>query len=370
MSYPLARKATAAATSATPAIPSPARPATPPRILIIDDERTNVRVLERLLAHGECGDATGVTDPREALEVFHELQPDLVLLDLHMPHMDGFAVLSALRTATPADEYLPILMLTGDDDRSVRETALELGANDFVAKPFELSETLLRIRNLLETRRLHRALGRENRTLEERVAERTRQLQDSQLETLRRLAQAAEYRDDDTGQHTQRVGELAARLARAARVDDELVEHIRLAAPLHDIGKIGIPDAVLLKPGKLTPEEFAVIQTHTTIGAAILADGQSSFILMAETIALAHHERWDGSGYPNGIAGPDIPLAARVVAIADFFDALTHDRPYRGAVPLPRVVELMRSESGRHFDPELLAVFLDELVEDPAAAHP
>lgn len=370
MSHPFARKATVAATSPTTAVPPPDRPTAPPRILIIDDERTNVRVLERLLAHGECGESSGVTDPREALELFHELQPDLVLLDLHMPHMDGFAVLSALRAATPAGEYLPILMLTGDDDRSVRERALALGANDFVAKPFELSETLLRIRNLLETRRLHRALGRENRTLEERVAERTRQLQDSQLETLRRLAQAAEYRDDDTGQHTQRVGELAALLARAARADDEFVEHIRLAAPLHDIGKIGIPDAVLLKPGKLTPEEFAIIQTHTTIGAAILAGGQSSFTLMAERIALAHHERWDGGGYPGGLAGTDIPFAARVVAIADFFDALTHDRPYRGAVPLPTVVQLMRSEAGRHFDPELLAVFLDEVAGAPVAAHP
>ncbi len=331
--------------------------------MIVDDEQSNVRLLERLLNHGQCGKVTGITDPREALACFHRIEPDLVLLDLHMPHMDGFAVLRALRAATATDEYLPVLMLTGDDDRSVREQALALGANDFVAKPFELSETLLRIRNLLETRRLHNVLGRENRTLEERVVERTRQLQESQFETLRRLAQAAEFRDDDTGQHTQRVGELSARLARVAGLDNNVVEHLRLAAPLHDIGKIGIPDAILLKPGKLTVQEFAVMQRHTTIGASILSDGQSSFIQMAETIALSHHERWDGSGYPNNVVGTDIPLVARVVAIADFFDALTHERPYRGAVPLPAVLELMRSESGRHFDPALLRIFLDELVD-------
>ncbi len=340
----------------------PLKPAEP-RIMIVDDEQSNVRLLERLLAHGKCGNVTGITDPREALTCFHELQPDLVLLDLHMPYMDGFAVLRALRAATATGEYLPVLMLTGDDDRSVREQALALGANDFVAKPFELSETLLRIRNLLETRRLHLVLGRENRSLEERVAERTRQLQESQFETLRRLAQAAEFRDDDTGQHTQRVGELSARLARVAGLDDDMVEHLRLAAPLHDIGKIGIPDTILLKPGKLSSEEFAVMQRHTTIGASILSDGQSSFIQMAETIALSHHERWDGSGYPNNLAGSDIPLVARVVGIADFFDALTHARPYRGAVPVPAVLELMRSESGRHFDPALLEIFLTELVD-------
>ncbi len=340
----------------------PLKPAEP-RIMIVDDEQSNVRLLERLLAHGKCGNVTGITDPREALTCFHELQPDLVLLDLHMPYMDGFALLRALRAATATGEYLPVLMLTGDDDRSVREQALALGANDFVAKPFELSETLLRIRNLLETRRLHLVLGRENRSLEERVAERTRQLQESQFETLRRLAQAAEFRDDDTGQHTQRVGELSARLARVAGLDDDMVEHLRLAAPLHDIGKIGIPDTILLKPGKLSSEEFAVMQRHTTIGASILSDGQSSFIQMAETIALSHHERWDGSGYPNNLAGSDIPLVARVVGIADFFDALTHARPYRGAVPLPAVLELMRSESGRHFDPALLEIFLTELVD-------
>lgn len=331
---------------------------TAPRILVVDDEPANVRVLERLLERGRCGLATCLTDSREALAVFESLQPDLVLLDLHMPHMDGFAVLEALREATPADEYLPVLMLTGDGDRSVRERALELGANDFVVKPFELSETLLRIRNLLETRRLHRALGRENRTLEEHVAERTRQLQESQFETLRRLAHAAEFRDDDTGQHTQRVGELSARLARAAGVDEEIVERIRRAAPLHDIGKIGIPDALLLKPGKLTPDEFRSMQRHTVIGAEILADGQSLFVRMAETIALSHHERWDGTGYPHQLSGHDIPLAARIVAIADFFDALTHDRPYRPAFPVPHVREMMVSESGRHFDPTLLEVFL------------
>lgn len=331
--------------------------------MVVDDEQSNIHLLKRLLAHGQCGDVTGITDPREAMACFHELQPDLILLDLHMPHMDGFAVLRALRAATATGEYLPVLMLTGDDDRAVREQALELGANDFVAKPFELSETLLRIRNLLETRRLHLVLGRENRTLEERVVERTRQLQESQFETLRRLAQAAEFRDDDTGKHTQRVGELSAALARVAGLDDSIVEHLRLAAPLHDIGKIGIPDTILLKPGKLTAEEFAVMQRHTTIGASILSDGQSSFIQMAETIALSHHERWDGSGYPNNVSGTDIPLVARVVAIVDFFDALTHARPYRGAVPLPAVLELMRSEAGRHFDPALLKVFLNELVD-------
>ena len=334
-----------------------------PRILVIDDELPNVRVLERVLARGGCGTTSGITDPRLALETFHALRPDLVLLDLHMPHLDGFALLQALRAATPPGEYLPVLVLTGDADRTVRERALQLGAHDFVVKPFELSETLLRIRNLLETRRLHLALGRQNRSLEERVAHRTRQLQDSQFETLRRLAQAAEFRDDDTGRHTQRVGELSARLAAAVGLEEELVERIRRAAPLHDIGKIGIPDALLLKPGKLTPEEFATMQRHTTIGAQILAGADCVFMQMAETVALAHHERWDGTGYPNRIAGEDIPLPARVVAIADFYDALTHDRPYRGALPMTTVRELLEAGAACHFDPELLGVFLSLLDE-------
>ena len=329
-----------------------------PRILIIDDESTNIEMLSRILARAGIRAVTTTSDPRQALTLFRDTNPDLVLLDLHMPGKDGLSVLEELRGAIPEGTYLPILMLTGDGRSEARQRALSGGARDFLTKPFEISEVVLRIRNLLETRGLHLRLESHNRDLESLVTARTRQLEDAQIEVLERLAGAAEVRDDDTGQHTQRVATTASVLASAARMEESSVGLIRRAAPLHDVGKIGIPDAILLKPGRLTDEEFEVMKRHTTIGARILAGGRSDLMQMAERIALNHHERWDGTGYPRGIAAETIPLEARVVAVADFFDALTHARPYRQAWPLAKVTQEIAALAGRHFDPHLARVFL------------
>ncbi|GAC1515742.1 MAG: response regulator [Gemmatimonadaceae bacterium] len=332
--------------------------------MVVDDQPTNLRLLARILADEGFDQIRTAADGREAVRLFADSQPDLVLLDLNMPGMDGFAVLEQLRLLTPIDTFLPILVLTGDSSGPVRRRALSAGASDFLGKPFDAVEVLLRIRNLLETRRLHLLLRRQNESLEAAVVERTRELREAQVEVLERLADAAEFRDDETGQHTHRVGALALRLARRLRLPESRVDLLHRAAPLHDVGKIGIPDRILLKPGRLDDDERAVMQTHTIIGASILAGGRAELVRMAECVARSHHERWDGSGYPDRLAGDAIPIEARIVAVADVIDALTHDRPYRKAWASQDVIDYVRSETGRHFDPLVTeALLIDGLPE-------
>lgn len=339
------------------------------RILAADDEEPNLRLIRRVLERAGYTDVHTTTDPLRVLPMFLELSPDLVLLDLHMAPLDGLQVMEALRPAIEeAGAYLPILMVSADLTPEARRSALARGAKDFLNKPWDADEALLRIRNLLETRYLHLEVQMQNRFLEEKVRERTRELDEAHLEILERLARAGEYRDDDTGQHTRRVGELSARIARALGLSPERVEMLRRAAPLHDLGKIGIPDGVLLKPGRLTPQERAFMETHTTIGARILAHGLSPMIVMAERIALSHHEKWDGTGYPAGLAGEAIPLEARIVALADFYDALSHDRPYRAAWPVADVLGEIERQTGKHFDPDVTRAFLSLDPPVPAAA--
>ncbi|TVP47969.1 MAG: response regulator [Gemmatimonadales bacterium] len=327
------------------------------RILVVDDEPSNVSALLRLLGRSGYGFVHGITDPRQALREMEDFAPDLLLLDLRMPHMDGFQVLDAIRTLTPETEYFPVLVLTGDLSPEVREQALSAGARDFITKPFDLTEVLLRIKNLLETRALHLALRDTNRHLEDRVRERTRELASAQLEILARLARAAEYRDDLTGRHAQRVGLLSSLLmAELGRPEDE-VQLVRWAATLHDVGKIGIPDAILLKPGPLTPEEYTLMKSHVQIGEKILSGSRFSLMRMAGEIARTHHERWDGNGY-QALAGEDIPLPGRVVALADAYDSLTHSRPYKEAIASPDAVGLIAKDRGRHFDPAVVDAFL------------
>jgi len=282
-----------------------------------------------------------------------------------MPRRDGFQILKDLAPHLN-ETFLPVLILTGDASGESKKTALSLGAKDFLSKPFDPDEVLLRIHNLLETRSLYHSLQIHNTELESRVRERTRELEMSQGEVLERLASAAEFRDGETSRHTDRVGEISAQIARALGFSDDYADMIRFAGRLHDIGKIGIPDSILLKPGKLSPEEFAVMASHTAIGARILSGGSSEVVMLAERIALSHHEKWDGTGYPRHLVGSAIPLEGQVAAVADVFDALTSDRPYRQAFPMERAVEIMRGESGRHFDPRLVDLFLenvDEVVE-------
>ena len=322
-----------------------------PSLLIVDDEAENVRLLAKILSRAGYANVTTTTDSVRVLELHSQCNPDLVLLDLHMPGEDGFAVLAKLAPFITGLEHLPVVIITGDGSPEVKHRALSLGAKDFISKPFDPAEVVLRIKNLLETRVLHQKLRRHNNELETMVAARTRQLEESQVEMLERLATAVEFRDDDTGDHTKRVGLLSARLAEAIGLDAAMVELIKRAAPLHDIGKVGISDAILLKEGPLTPEERAVMQTHTTIGSRMLENGASELVRVCQRIARSHHERWDGSGYPDRISGQSIPLEARIVGVADFLDAVTHSRPYRAGWSLGEALETIRAATGSHFDP-------------------
>ena len=331
------------------------------RILVIDDEDANLRALRKLLDRAGFHDIRYTPESREAAGLFREFQPDLILLDLHMPHLDGFQVMEGLNRLIPDGEYLPVLVLTGDHDQEVRQRALASGAKDFVTKPFEATEVTLRIRNLLETRFLHRQLARHNETLEQRVQERTRELADAQIEILNRLALATDYRDDVTGRHAERVGILSFLIAQTLGLHPDEATLIRRAAPLHDVGKIGIPDAILLKPGDLTPAEFEVMKSHTEVGGRILSGSGFPLLQVARDIALHHHERWDGTGYNQGIGGELIPLVGRVVAVADAFDALTHERPYKRAQSRGEALEIIRADRERHFDPRVVVAF-EEVV--------
>jgi putative two-component system response regulator len=329
------------------------------RILIVDDQESNVRLLEKILKRAGYANLSSIQDPRQVLGQFMEHPPDLVLLDLNMPHLDGFAVMRQLGPHIPEGEYVPILVLTADILPPARQMALSIGAKDFLTKPFDAAEVLLRIHNLLETRCLYVKLQGLNESLEAKVRERTRELEEAQFEMLERLARAAEFRDDDTGQHTQRVGQMAGIVARAAGLPEQQCELIRQAAKLHDIGKIGIPDNILLKPGRLLPEESAHMKSHTAWGAKILAASRFPVIQLAAEIAMYHHEKWDGGGH-HGMSGEQIPLAARIVTLADVFDVLTHARPYKKAWPLEDALAEIKSQSGRLFDPKLVEMFLGD----------
>ena len=328
------------------------------RILIVDDEEINVRFLNRILQKVGFHTISGVNDARLALDEVAAFQPDLVVLDLHMPWVDGFDILENLRTSQPEGDFLPVLVLTGDMSSEVRLRALAAGARDFLYKPFDNTEVLLRIRNLLEFRHLHKSLADQNHQLENRVTERTREVEKAKYELLQRLALAAEFRDDVTGDHTRRVGVISHELALHCGMTPEEAEVIRLAAPLHDIGKIGISDSVLLKDSSLTSNEYSVMMLHTVMGAKILSGSDNPVMRKAEEIAATHHERWDGGGYPKGLKGEEIPLSGRVVSIADVFDALLHERPYKPAWEWTEAVNEIRKESGKKFDPRLVDAFL------------
>lgn len=332
------------------------------RVLIVDDNLTNVMLLQRLLEAEGYVNVEGVTDPREVKPLYEANPFDLVLLDIRMPHLDGYEVMGQLREISNGD-YLPVMVLTAQTDQETKLKALESGAMDFLHKPFDRIEALTRIKNMIEARLLHNQVLNQNVELEKRVRERTRELEETRMEVVRRLAIAAEYKDNETGLHVVRMSKVAKVLALAVGMSGEDAELLLQAAPMHDIGKIGIADNILLKPGKLTDDERAVMMEHARIGAEILGEHEWPLMQMARLVALTHHEKWDGTGYPKGLKGEDIPLVGRICAIADVFDALTSDRPYKKGWTIEDATTFIQEQSGRHFDPALVEKFIECLPE-------
>lgn len=342
------------------------------RIAVVDDETANVQLLQRILELEGYTDVSGYTDPREFLDTCRILPPDLVLLDLMMPELNGFEVLQRFQESVDDFDYRPVMIITSDDDRDTKQKALSSGARDFLAKPVSPVEVRLRVGNLLQTRSLQLELQRHAERLEERVRSRTVQLEEARLEILERLALAAEYRDDATGEHTRRVGRECAALAEALGLPSDQVEDIRRAALLHDVGKIAVPDSILLKQGSLTDDETEKMREHTTVGASILSGSRFPMMRIAEEIALHHHECWDGSGYPDGLKGDQIPLAARIASVIDVFDSLTHKRVYKRAWTTEEALDEIERLAGSKFDPVVAEVFLrlHGRVASPNASKP
>jgi putative two-component system response regulator len=326
-------------------------------ILIVDDKESIVDLLRGILESDGYHNLVSTTDPRVVNALCQEHSPDLILLDLHMPHLSGIELVQKL-AGESLGGYLPVLVLTSDITPEAKQSALRIGAKDFLLKPFDTTEVLLRVRNLLETRALYKQLTLHGETLDQRVRDRTRQLAEAQVEILNHLAVVSEYQDDDTSQHTKRIGAMAGMVARALGQSEEQIELIRLAAPLHDIGKVGVPNHILLRADQLMPSEYEIMRSHTTVGGEILAKSKFPILQLAREIALYHHERWDGMGYPQRLKGEHIPLSARIVAVADTFDALTQGRPYKKAISFQEATKEIRAQAGQQFDPQVVQAFL------------
>ena len=361
------------------------------RILVVDDEATMRRLLEKLLRM-EGYDVLLASSGEQALSELLKHGADTVLLDMRMPGMTGLDVCRQIRHH-PRSLHTPVVFITAVNDRELRRKGMEAGADDFLSKPFDEVELLARIRNCVRVKRYYDNIEQQKEQLELAVRERTAalneaiakltqsqlDLRNSQEETIYRLARAAEFRDDETGQHLQRMSRYCQLIARRIGLDEGTCELLRIASPMHDVGKLGIPDRILLKPGRLTPDEFTIMKGHAEIGYRILVGSDATPLKMAATIAHTHHEKWDGNGYPRGLKGEEIPLYGRIAAIADVFDALTSARPYKPAWPLEDALQLMRTNRGTHFDPTLVDVFFEALpevlqirerfVDAPAPAH-
>ncbi len=343
---------------------------TKPKILVVDDEVRNLRLMEAMLI--PLGyEVILAGDGEEALEKVMALPPDVILLDVMMPRMDGFEVARRLKEDEET-AIIPIVMVTALREVEDRVKALEVGADDFLSKPVERIELRARVQSLLKVKAYNDHMRDYQKELEAEVAKRTEQLRRAfeqikaaSLDTIYRLSRAAEYKDEDTGAHILRMSNYSAAVARQMGQDKVTVEAILYAAPMHDVGKIGIPDRILLKPGKLDPEEWEMMKQHTVIGGRILEGSDADFIKLAKVIACTHHERWDGSGYPRGLKGVEIPLAGRIVAIADVFDALMSKRPYKEPFSQEKSFTIIKESRGSHFDPDVVDAFFavqDEIL--------
>lgn len=328
-------------------------------IVIVDDTEINVLVMEALVSKIEGCKAIPFSDPLQALEWCRDNDPDLLVVDYMMPSLDGIEFIRRLRT-DPAKEHTPMLMVTADHQKEVRYRALESGATDFLTKPVDSIEFISRVRNMLTLRKSQVLLSQRNRSLAEEVQKATAEIVQRERETVLRLARAAEFRDPETGAHILRMAHYSRQIAAKLGLDADAQDLLLQAAPMHDVGKLGTPDQILLKPGRLTPEEFEIMKQHAGIGYEILKDSASPMLQMAAQIAWSHHEKWNGSGYPRALAGEDIPLVGRIVAVADVFDALTSERPYKPAWSVEEAVAHMKEQRGQHFDPACLDAFLSD----------
>lgn len=335
------------------------------RILIIDDEPHNVLLLKRMLTMlgHDCEGAENAIVALQKLDASY----DLVLSDIMMPEMNGFKFVEAIR-AKPHLENIPVIVITTLTEKEDRLKAVQAGANDFITKPIDQYELEVRVNSLLKIKSQHDELLRYQSELSEMVESRTLALQKalhsvrkSHLDTIVHLAAAAEYKDEDTGQHIRRMSSYCRILAEGLNLDPDEVDLIHRSSPMHDLGKIGIPDSILLKPGPLNPDEWTVMQTHTLIGGEILGAGDSDYVNMGAIIALSHHEKWDGTGYPTGLKGEEIPIGGRICAVADVFDALTTKRPYKEAFSTEKSLEILLQGRGTHFDPTVLDIFFERL---------
>lgn len=352
-----------------------------PQVVFVDDDEGVLRAIMRVFSTFACPwEIRTFSDSQEAWRYLQSQPVDAIISDVTMPGMSGIDLLQRLRSH-PLTRDVPVAMLTGLGEASLKCQVLDMGATDLLNKPFQAADLLARLRSMLRLKAAEDELREQNRSLDAIVQQRTRQLQRSRMQIIRRLAKAGEFRDEETGEHVVRVANCSRILARGLGLSLAECEQIFLVAPLHDIGKIGIPDSILLKPGRLTSEERAVMQTHCEIGERILREPsltelclldeaaclqgleQTNDPLMeiARQIAIAHHERWDGRGYPHQLSGREIPLAARIVSVADVFDALTSARPYKAALPVDEAARIIFSGRGSQFDPEVTDVFLEQI---------
>ncbi len=328
------------------------------KILIIDDEESNLKLAKQVLQHAGYQGVTTLLDSRQAIETIVTSPPDLVLLDVHMPHFDGYEILAGIAKKLPEDSFTPVVMCTSDNSVASRQRALQLGAIDFIVKPFEQTELLLRVHNFLRMRYLHLADQQAKVKLEHRVRVRTQDLAESRCEAFDCLSRALELRCEADSGHMKRVARLCERIARSLKLDEEEIDIIGLVSPLHDLGKLGLKDAILEKSGQLTEWEEAEMRRHTVIGDAIIGGSKSPLLREIKILARHHHERWDGTGYPDGLRGDKIPLSCRIVAVADAYDTLVSTSENGQQLPIDEAVQEIRNRSGSHFDPSVVDAFV------------
>ena len=332
------------------------------KILLIDDVKTTLIIFESMLKNYDFCTIFSFEHPNDALNWCKSNKPDLVITDYMMPEIDGITLAKKIRERIQ-DDHFPIIMVTAYAEDNVKMDALNAGITDFLGKPVNRAEFTARIKNLLQLREYQLKISDKAKWLQEEVKKATAEIERREEEIILRLSRAAEFRDDDTGEHIQRMSFYSYLIAKELNLEEDFTELILKASPMHDVGKIAIPDNILLKPAKLTKEEFEIIKTHTISGFEILSDSTIPLLQLSAEIAISHHEKFNGKGYPKGLKGEEIPISGRICAVADVFDALTSKRPYKEPWPLEKALDLIKKEKGEHFDPDCVDAFISQIDE-------